>query len=98
MRFGLDAVALDFVQSRRLKMRDSLHELLDFVEDVIDDLGSRSEMNYLRALLEDPQGTGADHQIAIYQQTGSLDAVIQYLMQQTMQGIPNDDLALSADC
>jgi carboxylate-amine ligase len=98
MRFGLDAVVLDFVQSRRLKMRDSLHELLDFVEDVIDDLGSRSEMNYLRALLEDPQGTGADHQIAIYQQTGSLDAVIQYLMQQTMQGVPNDDLALSADC
>ncbi len=92
MRFGLDAVALDFVQGRRLKLRESLHELLNFVDDVIDDLGSRGEMNYLRALLEDPQGSGADRQIALYEQTGSLDAVIQHLMQQTMQSVPVDAL------
>jgi carboxylate-amine ligase len=81
MRFGLDAEVLDFVQGRRLKMRESLHELLDFVDEVIDDLGSRGEMNYLRALLEDPRGTGADRQIALYEQTGGIDAVIQLLMQ-----------------
>ena len=44
-------------------------------------------MNYLRSLLEDPRGTGADRQIALYQETGSIDAVIQFLMQQTMQDI-----------
>jgi len=44
-------------------------------------------MNYLRDLLDDPQGTGADRQIALYQETGSIDAVIQFLMQQTMQDI-----------
>ena len=68
-------------------MRESLSELLDFVNDVVDDLGSRREISYLRSLLEDPRGTGADRQIAIYQQTGSLDAVIRLLMQQTIQGI-----------
>src|SRR5579884_504179 len=90
MRFGLDAVVLDFVRYRRLKMRESLSELLDFLDDVVDDLGSRGEMDYLRALLEDPRGTGADRQIALYEQTGSLDAVSLLLMQQTMQGIHVD--------
>lgn len=71
-------------------MRDSLSDLLDFVDDVIDDLGSRNEVNSIRRLLEDPRGTGADRQIAVYQDTGSIDAVIQFLMQQTMQGIPLD--------
>jgi carboxylate-amine ligase len=68
-------------------MRESLSELLDFVDDVLDDLGSRSEIDYLRKLLDDPRGTGADRQVAVYQQTGSLDSVIELLMQQTMLGI-----------
>ena len=88
MRSGLDAEIIDFAQGRRLNMRDSISELLDFVDEVVDDLGSRQELNYLRKLLEDPRGTGADHQLAVYQETGNMDAVIQFLMQQTMQGIP----------
>jgi carboxylate-amine ligase len=87
IHLGLDAEVIDFVKERRLSMRESLSELLDFVNDVVDDLGSRREINYLRSLLEDPRGTGADRQIAIYQQTGSVDAVIRLLMQQTIQGI-----------
>ena len=85
---GLDAEVLDFVQGRHLSMRDSIDDLLNFVDDVLDDLGSRNEINYLRALLASPRGTGADRQIAVYQQTGSIDAVIRLLMKQTMQGIP----------
>jgi len=88
MHAGLDAEVIDFVQGRRLRMREFISELLDFVEEVIDDLGSRNEIEYLRRLLEDPRGTGADRQIALYEQTGSMDDVIQLLMQQTMQGIP----------
>ncbi len=87
MRYGLDAEVLDFVQNRRLSMRDSIGELLDFVDDVLDDLGSRREIHYLRMLLEDPRGTGADRQLAVYRETGSMHAVTQYLMQQTMEGI-----------
>jgi carboxylate-amine ligase len=88
MHYGLDADVIDFVQGRRLSMRQSIGELLDFVDEVIVDLGSRHEIDYLRRLLEDPRGTGADRQIALYEQTGSMDAVIQLLMQQTMEGIP----------
>ena len=89
MRYGLDAEVVDFVQSRTMPMRDSIHETLDFVDDVIDDLGSRREINYLRGLMEDRRGTGADRQIAVYRETGSTQAVTQFLMQQTMQGMPS---------
>ncbi len=86
-RYGLDAEIVDFVQQRRLSMRESIHELLDFVDDVLDDLNDRREINYLRHFLDDPQGTGADRQLAIYEQTGSMQAVIQFLINQTVQGL-----------
>ena len=86
-RYGLDAEVVDFVQNRCLSMRDAIHELLDFVDEVVDDLGTRCEMHYIRSLLDDPRGTGADRQIAVYHETGSIQAVTHYLMQQTMQGM-----------
>lgn len=86
MRHGLDAEIIDFTRGRKLRMRDDIRDLLDFVDDMLDDLGSRREIDYLRALLDDPRGTGADRQIAVYQQTGNVQAVTQYLMQQTLQG------------
>jgi len=82
-RYGLDAEVLDFTLDRRLTMRESISELLDFVDDVLDDLGSRNEINYLRHLLEDRRGTGADRQMEVYKRTGSTNAVISYLMEQT---------------
>jgi carboxylate-amine ligase len=92
MRAGLDADVIDYVQGRRHSMRESISELLDFVDDVIDDLGSRAEINHLRDVLEDPHGTGADHQVAVYEETGSLYDVVQFLMQQTMKGIPTEEV------
>lgn len=85
-RYGLDAEVIDFARGRRLSMREAISELLDFVDEMVDDLGSHREMNYLRNLLADPRGTGADQQIAIYKATGSLQAVTHFLMQQTHHG------------
>ena len=88
MRHGLDAEILDFVLGRRLTMRQSLDETLDFVDDVLDDLGSRREINNIRILLDDPHGTGADRQIATYRRTGNIKDVIELLTRQTMKDIP----------
>ncbi|HVB21629.1 MAG TPA: carboxylate-amine ligase [Ktedonobacteraceae bacterium] len=95
MRWGLDADILDFAQGQRLSMRQAIKELLDFVDGVLDDLGSRREITSLRALLTATHGTGADRQIAVYQQTHSIDAVLQMLMQQTLQGIPMKEAMLT---
>ncbi|GHO45261.1 carboxylate-amine ligase [Ktedonospora formicarum] len=93
MRYGLDAEALDFARHRKLKMRDALHEVLDFVDEVVDDLGSRNEMDYLRALLDDPRGTGADRQIAVYKESGGdIEAVQRFLIEQTMRGVALTEL------
>lgn len=90
MRYGLDGDVLDFVRARRLTMRESISELLDFVDDVLDDLGSRREIDYLRVLLDDPRGTGADRQMEVYKRTGSVQAVTRYLIEQTLQGLDVD--------
>ena len=96
MRYGLDAEVIDFTQRRCISMRDSIRELLDFVDDMVDDLGSRREMNYLRALMDDPRGTGADRQMAFYKEHGEdTSKVNQFLMEQTMQGVTLEDADLS---
>ena len=96
MRYGLDAEVIDFTQKRSIGMRDSIRELLDFVDEVVDDLGSRREINYLRSLLDDPQGTGADRQMAIYEESGGdIDKVKQFLMERTMQDITLENADLS---
>ncbi len=96
MRYGLDAEVIDFTQKRRISMRDSIRELLDFVDEMVDDLGSRREMNYLRALMDDPGGTGADRQMAFYKEHGEdTSKVNQFLMEQTMQGVTLEDADLS---
>ncbi len=86
VRDGLDAHIVDFIQNRNLSMRDSLHESLNFVDDMLGDLDIRHEIDYLRELIDSPCGTGADRQLAVYGKTGSIHAVTYYLMQQTMQG------------
>ncbi len=87
MRDGLDADFVDFTRNCRLSMRDAISEMLGFVDDVLDDLGSRQEIDYLRSLLDDPRGTGADRQVAVYQEAGCLEAVTRLLMEQTAQGM-----------
>ena len=52
-------------------------------------------MNYLRALMASPNGTGADRQLAVYKQSGDLQKVVELLVEQTMQGITLDAADLS---
>jgi glutamate---cysteine ligase / carboxylate-amine ligase len=96
MRYGLDAEVADFMGHRCLSMRDAICELLDFVADEADVLGSQQEMNYLRGLLNDERGTGADRQIAVYKASnGDLRKVSEFLTQQTLQGVKPDDILLT---
>ena len=95
MRYGLDAELVDFIGRRPVGMRDSIRETLDFVDDVVDELGSRREMNYIRALLDDPRGTGADRQMAIYRETNDLQKVNQFLIEQTIRDVELDDALFS---
>ena len=64
----------------------AFRRLLEKVPPVLDEK-LKPEMETLRSLLDDPRGTGADRQMAVFSQTGSLDAVIRYLIEQTALGV-----------
>ncbi len=84
-RYGIDGKLIDFGKEMEVNTRGLIHELLAFVEDVVDDLGSRSEINRVFDILNN--GTGADRQLAVYEQTNDLRAVVDYYMAQTLKGI-----------
>ena len=84
-RYGLDGKLIDFGKQEEVNTKDLIHELLEFVDDVVDELGSRNEINYIYRMLEN--GTGADRQHRVYQETGDLKKVVDYIVQQTNQGL-----------
>ena len=97
MRYGLDAEAIDFQRHRKLPMRDALRELLDYVDEVVDELGSRHEIDYLRQVLDDPLGNGADRQVAVYKESGGdIEAVQRFLIEQTMRNVKLTELDTQA--
>lgn len=51
------------------------------MDDVVDELGSRDEVNYIHRILE--HGTGADRQLRVFQETGDLTKVVDYMMYET---------------
>ncbi len=83
-RYGLDGSLIDFGKQKEVETRALIEELLEFVDDVLDDLGSRSAISYIRTILE--MGTGADRQLEIFQKTRSLHQVVDYILQETMDG------------
>ncbi len=86
MRGGLDARLIDFGTEREVPMRELCEELLEFVDDVVDVLGSRREVEYLRTLVR--EGTSADRQIAVFGRTGHLHAVVDAVAAETVEGVP----------
>ena len=84
-RYGLDGRMIDFGKQIEVDTRVLILELLDFVDDVVDDLGSRDAINYIRIILE--KGTGADRQLAVFNETGSLEKVVDYITEQTVFGL-----------
>lgn len=85
-RYGLDGKIIDFGKGIELPTRELIQELLDLVAEAVDELGTASYMQTVRNILK--QGTSADRQIAIYDQTkGDLKAVVDHLISETQAGI-----------
>ncbi len=85
VRYGLDGKLIDFGKEMEVPERDLIREYLEFVDEVVDELDSRREMNYIRHMLE--TGTGADRQIRVYNETKDLHAVVDYMATETKAGL-----------
>jgi len=66
-------------------MRALALELLEFVDDVIDELGSREAVQGIHRILR--EGTSAERQIQVFKETEDLKAVVQHLVKETREGI-----------
>lgn len=84
VRYGIDGTLIDFGKAESLPARTLIHELVEFVDEELDDLGSRSEVEYIYKILQ--EGTSADRQLRIWQETNSLEAIVDDLMEQTLLG------------
>ena len=93
-RYGLDGKMIDFGKQKEVAARDLIREYLDFVDDVVDELDSREELNYVHEILE--RGTGADRQLRVFQQTGDLNKVVDYIIEETETGLAETKEPVSA--
>jgi carboxylate-amine ligase len=88
-RYGMDGKLIDFGKQVEVPWRDLMHEYLDFVEDVVEELDSKEELSYIHRMLE--MGSGADRQLRVFEETGDLRKVVDYIIQETEVGLFNSD-------
>jgi carboxylate-amine ligase len=84
-RFGTEGKLIDFGKRVEVPYSALLDELLEFVDDVLDDLGSRKDAYYAREIVKNK--TGADRQLQVYEKTNDLKAVVDYIVSETEYGL-----------
>jgi glutamate---cysteine ligase / carboxylate-amine ligase len=84
-RYGIDGHLIDFGKEEEVNTRVLIYELLDFVDDVVDPLNCREAAHFAAKILE--TGTGADRQLKVYEDTGNLVDVMDYIQGQFLYGI-----------
>jgi len=84
-RYGIDGHLIDFGKEEEVNTRALIYELLNFVDDVVDPLGSREDCHYAEHMLK--TGTGADRQLKVYNDAGQqLVPVVEYIRDQFLVG------------
>jgi carboxylate-amine ligase len=92
LRYGIDGELIDFGIEASVPFHFLMEELLEFLDDTVDELGSREEVEYLRTILA--EGTSADRQVRVYNEHGgdanrqeALKAVVDSLVAETKEGL-----------
>lgn len=92
LRDGLDGKMIDFGKGEEVATRELVRELLLLVDEQIEQLGSRNEVEVIYRILE--EGTSADRQVRVYHEHGgdansreALRAVVDHLVRETAEGI-----------
>jgi carboxylate-amine ligase len=84
LRYGIRGELIDFGRKEEVPFPALVEEILAWVDDVVDDLGSRKEIEYAHTILQ--EGSSADRQLTIYRKTGDLHAVVDHVVQETRHG------------
>jgi carboxylate-amine ligase len=84
-RYGIEGSMIDFGKESEVNTRVLIYELLDFIDDVTAPLGIRNTIGYVHKILE--EGTGADRQLKVFEETLSLPSVVDYIQSQFLNGL-----------
>ena len=86
VRYGLDGKLLDLGKQQEVPVRELIHEMIDwFLRDVIDELGTRKEIEYAYKIMEG--GSSADRQLKTFNETGTTRSVVDQLVRETQEGV-----------
>ncbi len=85
MRDGLDCKLIDFGKEEEIPVRFLWEEVLnELIPDVVGELGIDEEIEYVHTMLK--QGSSADRQLIRFKETDSLEAVVDLLIEETVEG------------
>jgi glutamate---cysteine ligase / carboxylate-amine ligase len=84
-RYGIEGKLIDFGREAEVETRSLLNELIEFVSTEVDELGSKREMAHIERIMR--EGTGADRQLATFQRTNDLKAVVDQIVAETYEGL-----------
>ncbi len=89
VRYGLEGKLLDLGKQKEVPVKDLIYELLDFVDDVVDELDSRREIEHIHTIMA--RGTSADEQLKVYAESeNNFFPVVDMLIKNTMENIPEN--------
>ena len=83
VRYGTDGQLIDFGKRREVPLPALIEELVAWVDDVLDALDIRAEVEYVHTILT--QGTSADRQRAVYRREGDFRAVVDRVVEETQE-------------
>ena len=79
---GVKGNLIDFGKKAEVSVSELASELIELVDDVLDPLGTRKDVEYIFTMLK--EGSSADRQLSCYDRTDSLEAVVDQLSEETM--------------
>ena len=84
-RYGLDTDLVDLEHDTERPARDAVRALVELARPAAARLGCAAELDEVGRTLD--RGTGADEQRRVHEESGSLLAVAQWLVEQTVSGV-----------
>src|SRR5213080_143749 len=84
-RYGIDGKLIDFGRKCEMDERELLHEMLEFVAPEVEELGNQAELAHIEKIIR--EGTGADRQLAVWEQTHEIKAVVDHIVRETYEGL-----------
>jgi carboxylate-amine ligase len=85
VRYGIHGKLIDIDRSREVPVPELVERLLAWLGNVVDELDSRAEAEYVQTILR--RGTSADRQLSIYRQAGDFQAVVDHVVAETQANI-----------